>query len=408
MAMIVAGLLASELRDRQQRVHHQLMTWTPDELLSWSDEDVVAVLKSVALVECPVLNRSAAYMLDTKEEVHKFRVFDDLVDRVVTIFTLMVPFTGDEQVFHLKASTYTLCPPEFKTGSDRLWLTYVTDGIRQPTEEEIRKDFDSQLDEIERHLEFARNDIRPFQFQIEQQLPGLVAQRRAKLLKDRQLNANIGFPVRRRNDADTYAVPIRRAAIPVRSTPAAGRGSQFEPEPAIADGDYEAALKVLLNMRNALERNPSTAQKMNEEEIRNLLLVGLNAQFEGDAAGEVFNCTGKTDILIRAGDRNVFIGECKIYKGPKTITAALDQLLGYLTWRDTKAALLLFIRDGDVTSIIDKAVAMLEEHPNFKRAGAIRTEDRVDVVVHANGDPAREIRLALLPFLVGAAKNPVS
>ncbi|WP_157495481.1 hypothetical protein [Kutzneria sp. 744] len=45
---------------------------------------------------------------------------------------------------------------------------------------------------------------------------------------------------------------------------------------------------------------------------------------------------------------------------------------------------------------------------NFKRAGAIRTEDRVDVVVHANGDPAREIRLALLPFLVGGAKHRMS
>lgn len=407
--MIVSGLLASELRDRQQRVHYQLMGWAPDDLLSWSDEDIVAALKSVALVECPVLDRSAASMLDTKEEIRRVPVFgDDVVDRVVTIFTLMVPFTGDEQVFHLKASTYTLSTPEFKAGSGRLWLTYVTDGVRQPTEEELRKDFDSQLDEIEQHLEFARNDIRPFQFQIEQQLPGLVAQRRAKLLKDRQLNASIGFPVRRRSDADTYAVPIRRVAMPVLSTPAAGRGSQFEPEPAIADADYEVVLKVLLNMRNALERSPSTAEKMNEEDFRNLLLVGLNAQFEGDAAGEVFNGDGKTDILIRAGDRNVFIGECKIYKGPKAIIGALDQLLGYLTWRDTKAALLLFIRDGDVTSIIDKAVAMLEEHPNFKRAGAIRTEDRVDVVVHANGDPAREIRLALLPFLVGGAKGRVS
>jgi hypothetical protein len=408
MAMIVAGLLASVLRERQQRVRDQLLEWAPDDLLSWSDEDVVAALKSVALVECPVLDRSAAYMLEPKEEVRRVQVFVDVVNRLVTVFTLVVPFTGDEQVFHLKASTYTMCTPEFTVGSGRLRLTYVTDGVRHPAEEEIRKDFDSQLDEIERQLEFARNDIRTFQFQIEQQLPGLVAQRRAKLLADRKLNASIGFPVRRRNDADTFAVPIRRVAMPVRSTPSAGRGSRFEPEPAITDGDYEEALKVLLSMRNALERNPSTAEKMNEEEIRNLLLVGLNAQFEGDAAGEVFNGAGKTDILIRAGDRNVFIGECKIYKGPKTITAALDQLLGYLTWRDTKAALLLFIRAGDVTAIVDKAVAMIEEHPNFKRFGAIRTEDRVDVVVHANGDPAREIRLALLPFLVGGAKNRVS
>ncbi len=86
---------------------------------------------------------------------------------------------------------------------------------------------------------------------------------------------------------------------------------------------------------------------LDEEKIRDLLLVFLNAQYEGDAAGEVFNAAGKTDILIRVGDRNVFIAECKIWKGPKTIRDALGQLLSYLTWRDTKAALLVFIRIGD-------------------------------------------------------------
>ena len=38
----------------------------------------------------------------------------------------------------------------------------------------------------------------------------------------------------------------------------------------------------------------------------------LNAQFEGKAAGEVFNGQGKTDILIREGGRNAFIAECKV------------------------------------------------------------------------------------------------
>jgi hypothetical protein len=55
----------------------------------------------------------------------------------------------------------------------------------------------------------------------------------------------------------------------------------------------------------------------------------------------VFNAAGKTDILIRAEDRSVFIAECKIWKGPATIRDALGQLLSYLSWRDTKAALLV-------------------------------------------------------------------
>lgn len=136
-----------------------------------------------------------------------------------------------------------------------------------------------------------------------------------------------------------------------------------------------------------------------QEAIRNLLLMALNSQFEGAAAGEVFNSNGKTDILIRVGDRNVFIGECKIWKGPKTITDTLDQLLGYLTWRDTKAALLLFIRDGVPTEIIPKALAKFQEHPSFKRVGPHdEFGERHDFVFQANGDSAREINLAFMPF----------
>lgn len=135
---------------------------------------------------------------------------------------------------------------------------------------------------------------------------------------------------------------------------------------------------------------------LHEEQIRDLLLLLLNAQFEGAAAGEVFNRADKTDILIRVEDRNVFIDECKFYDGPEVVASALDQLLGYLAWRDAKAALLLFIRDSDVTTVTAKAVQKIKEHPKHKLA------------LHASGDEAREIRLALLPVVVGGTKHRTS
>jgi hypothetical protein len=84
---------------------------------------------------------------------------------------------------------------------------------------------------------------------------------------------------------------------------------------------------VLRNARNTLERSPSMTASLDEEKIRDLLLIFLNAQFEGAAAGEVVNAAGKTDIVIRAWDRNVFIAECKIWRVPRRSgmpLAALD------------------------------------------------------------------------------------
>ena len=163
--------------------------------------------------------------------------------------------------------------------------------------------------------------------------------------------------------------------------------------------DYQAALRVLHNQRNALERSPSPADKLSEERIRDLLLVNLNTQFEGAAGGEVFNGEGKTDILIRVDDRNIFIGECKVWHGAKTMDEALGQLFKYLVWRDTKAAILLFIRNKDVTAVIEKAITKIEEHPNYKRSRPRQNDDdQFEFTMHAEGDPEREIHLTLIPF----------
>ncbi|MGW0651329.1 hypothetical protein ACWD4T_21365 [Streptomyces umbrinus] len=152
-----------------------------------------------------------------------------------------------------------------------------------------------------------------------------------------------------------------------------------------------------------LERNPTTVAKLGEEDIRNQILIGLNATFEGQAAGEVFNGNGKTDILVREGGRNIFIAECKIWSGPKAVTEALDeQLLRYLVWRDTKAAFLLFIKEGNPSEIIRKAADRIREHPQCKRLLSSEENERHDFEFKATNDSSREIRLAFIPFVLPA------
>jgi hypothetical protein len=101
----------------------------------------------------------------------------------------------------------------------------------------------------------------------------------------------------------------------------------------------------------------------------------------------------------REAAHNVFIAECKIWGGAAKFREAIDQLLSYLTWRDTKAALILFIRTGRTSDIIAKAGAEIKNHPNFKSAASANPAgDRHDFVLHPASDPAQEIRVALLPF----------
>jgi hypothetical protein len=129
------------------------------------------------------------------------------------------------------------------------------------------------------------------------------------------------------------------------------------------------------------------------------MLVALNSQFEGLAGGEVFNGSGKTDILLRVDDRNAFIAELKIWRGPKSLDDAIDQLLSYLVWRDTKAALIVFIEVKDASKTIETARRTIVGHPRCLRELTGAPPDRFDYAM-SSGDEGREIHLAFLPFVV--------
>ncbi len=79
-----------------------------------------------------------------------------------------------------------------------------------------------------------------------------------------------------------------------------------------------------------IERNPKAIATLDEEANCTHFLLQLNSNYEGSAAGEIFNASGKTDIIIRVEDRNIFIAECKFWKGTKAFSEAIDQLLSYL------------------------------------------------------------------------------
>ena len=102
-------------------------------------------------------------------------------------------------------------------------------------------------------------------------------------------------------------------------------------------------------MAVVMERSPKVFSNMDEETIRTHFLVQLNGHYQGQATGETFNSNGKTDILIRNDNQNVFIAECKFWKGKKGYLSTIEQLLGYVTYRDTKTAIFMFVKIADQT-----------------------------------------------------------
>jgi hypothetical protein len=128
--------------------------------------------------------------------------------------------------------------------------------------------------------------------------------------ENRKASATIGksrFTVRKRQDGtEKLIVPVHRKPVVVAPSARADPLQEF----VLGMNEYDDILSTISSMAMVMERTPSVFAKMNEEPLRTILLVALNGIYEGQASGETFNGHGKTDILIRRGDRNVFIAEC--------------------------------------------------------------------------------------------------
>ena len=142
---------------------------------------------------------------------------------------------------------------------------------------------------------------------------------------------------------------------------------------------------------------------MGEEDLRQHFLVQLNGQYEGQATGETFNFNGKTDILVRSNGKNIFIAECKFWKGAKAFQATIDQLLSYTAWRDTKTAILVFNRGTAMSTVIDAIKMETPLHNNFKRRVDWPHESGFRYVFKRSDDPNREIILTVLIFEIPSA-----
>lgn len=313
-----------------------------------------------------------------------------------TKITFFIPFEGDGDLFKAQSSMHSYNPPRATVQGQEIHAEYTMtnhDGTA------IKSQFDGLLSQIKQLLTGTHNDVGIYNSEIRQNAEARINGRREKLLKDQNMVADLGFPLRKRDDAPTtYSVPV----VPKKVIPQMPSASTapFKPEPTLPMEQYDHILSIASSMVHVIERSPSSFVNMKEEDIRQHFLVQLNGQYEGKATGETFNESGKTDILIREKDKNIFIAECKFWEGPEAFTKAINQLLGYTSWRDTKTAILLFNRNKNFSDVLAKVPDIVKQHPNFKREMEYDSETGFRYVLHHNDDKNREIIVTVLAFEV--------
>lgn len=306
-----------------------------------------------------------------------------------TEITFRVPFSGDSDLLYIKPSTYSFGTSS-RAGVENNELVFrYTFGTADA--QAAKTNFDRDLNTIRQNINHLRNDFTSYNSELKGLALSRLQQRFSKLQKDNDVAAALGFPVKKREDAPkTYAVPSVKRKLTPRPQPSTQAASK--PEPTLPLDEYEHILSVTKNMVTVIEQSPHAFKGMDEESLRSHFLVQLNGQYEGKATGETFNFNGKTDIIIREGDKNIFVAECKFWKGGTVFTETITQLLGYLSWRDTKAAILLFNRNKDLSNVLAQIPGLVKAHPNFVREWKVSGhETEFRYVLHHKDDKAREM-----------------
>lgn len=311
--------------------------------------------------------------------------------------TLEVPFEGEAHFFRVAPSRHTSSHPVAAIRGNILSLSVWLTELTPEDTKDVKSQFDRSLANIKDYLNRIEDDVKPLNNELGALARQAIEGRREQLLAAQNLVAALGFSLKRRSDAPTtYAAPeVRRKAIP--ELPKAST-TAFAIEPALDMENYEHILKVVSSMVQVMERSPNAFRDMKEEDIRIHFLVQLNGQYEGNATGETFNLSGKTDILLRVQDRNIFIAECKFWSGPKALLEAIDQILGYTNWRDTKTAILLFNRNRNFSQILAAIPKTVETHPNYKRQREYPSETGFRFTLGHRDDENRELLVTILAF----------
>jgi hypothetical protein len=397
------GNLIDYLERRKLKIQEEIYGLDEDYILSVREEDLVEALKKKYNITPPILKINEQYQLNPREIDIELIQEPNRVIRPFyskgTLISVVIPFEGDEELFYFTPSQFITEFPRGRIEESKLILEYK---IANHDSKSLKSWIDKDIHLIESYLNWVKNDVDNYNLEV--YIRNLIKTRKCKLLNGRNLATSLNIPIKKRSDTTrTYSIPVKPKKINIELPKV--KYENFKPEPTLAEEIYEEILKILENMILAIERSPKTFSKLKEEELRNFFLVMLNANFEGEAIGEVFNYKGKTDILIRHENSNVFIAECKFWRGEKVFLETIEQLFKYVTWRDTKLAILIFNRDGNLKTILEKIPQLVENHRLYKKTIKIDGETKFRYVFCIPNDPNREVILTIMVFDIPKEKN---
>jgi hypothetical protein len=333
-----------------------------------------------------------------KKEQRESRLHETVYEVDVYQFRITYKFEGSADIFKVHSNPWNWTSYEIQV--DEYYQTVSLNfNVYNQNAEEFHQEKNKAIQAAFSNLENANNNMVALNNELPAYISSIISTQRAHFSKENDFFTAIRVPVNK--DTQSLFIPstTRKKIIP---QPMVSKTKQFASEPTMSQEMYDDLLKLIYDIGKGMERKPSLYKGKDENGIRDVILHHLEFRYEAaTASGETFNSGGKTDIILKyAPDgTNLFIAECKFWTGHQGYLDTISQLFDrYLTWRDSKAAVIMFVRNKDFVSVLKNIANETRNHPYFVKEVTHKGESSFSYIFHLKSDQQKKVQLQVMAF----------
>jgi len=199
-----------------------------------------------------------------------------------------------------------------------------------------------------------------------QGIKNIISERKNQLLADKEkinsLTREIKIPLKQKVSTENQrniTVDTKKFIRIVKPTP------KLPEEYTLEEAILHDILNYVINQCKSFEKTPASYKQLGEEQLRDIILAALNGIFEGNATGETFVKKGKTDIYLKIEKGEILIFECKFWGGESIYLQTIEQLIGYVTWRQNYGIIIMFCKNKDFSKILSQIPDIIQKHDQY-------------------------------------------
>lgn len=204
----------------------------------------------------------------------------------------------------------------------------------------VLNDFTNNFKDYISMIEYLNKDILDYNNSLEYKIIDLLEVRKNKAINFQNIKKKLEIPLELKENIPNLNPIQLQKRKKIKKPNSKDQSSKLEYY--ISNNDYTNIMNIIHLTCSSMETTAKTFTKNSEEELRDFIIATLDTHYTQQVSGETFRKIGKTDIQVIFENKAAFIAECKIWHGIKQFEAAINQVLGYSTWKDNKISIILF------------------------------------------------------------------